>query len=248
MFYQANRAEMEKGATVSWPSMRPLLMLMQIRAGDHHAFDCEYQNDPTNDEASFFQGMQYWVQPQREWVFYGAHDPSLGKTNKSRDPCACLVGGFDRNSGVLCVVEAAVARMVPDRQISKIIEFQRDYRCMVWGIESVQFQEFFRQQLVKESAKAGVPVPAVALIPNTDKALRIESLSPHVNNGLILFNQAHTVLNSQLRHWPEADHDDGPDALHMLWMLAVSRAGGIPKIRTGSNAMPRINLPARATA
>ena len=28
-------------------------------------------------------------------------------------------------------------------------------------------------------------------------------------------------------------HDDGPDMLQMLWMLAISRAGGIPKIRTG---------------
>ena len=177
--------------------------------------------------------MQYWVQPCRDWVFYGAHDPSLGKNNKSRDPSACLVGGFDRNSGKLSVVEAYVARMIPDRQISRIIEFQRDYRCLVWGIESVQFQEFFRQELVKQSAKAGVPVPAVPLIPHSDKDLRIESLSPHVNNGLILFNQAHTVLNSQVRHWPEADHDDGPDALHMLWMLALTRAGGIPKIRTG---------------
>jgi predicted phage terminase large subunit-like protein len=242
-FHQANAADMDKGAIVSWPSMRPLLALMKIRAGDHHAFDCEYQNDPTNDEAAFFQTMQFWVQPSRDWVFYGAHDPSLGKANKSRDPCACLVGGFDRNHGKLSVVEAAVARMVPDRQIHKIIEYQREYRCLVWGIESVQFQEFFRQQLVKESAKAGVPVPAVALIPHTDKALRIESLSPHVGNGLILFNQAHTVLNSQLRHWPEADHDDGPDALHMLWMLAISRAGGIPKIRTGRRAMPSIRTP-----
>lgn len=232
-FYRVNKTDMDAGSVVSWPSMRPLLRLMEIRAGDHHAFDCEYQNDPTNDEAGFFQSMKFWVQPSRDWVFYGAHDPSLGKNNKSRDPCACLVGGFDRNHGILCVVEAAVARMIPDRQISKIIEFQRAYQCLVWGIESVQFQEFFRQQLVKESAKAGIPVPAVPLIPHTDKDLRIESLSPHVNNGLILFSQAHTVLNSQLRHWPEADHDDGPDALHMLWMLAVSRAGGIPKIKTG---------------
>lgn len=232
-FYRQNRADMDAGATVSWPSMRPLLKLMQIRAGDHHAFDCEYQNDPTNDEASFFQGMQYWVQPCRDWVFYGSHDPSLGKNNKSRDPSATLVGGFDREHGVLDLVEARVARRLPELQITHIIDFQRDYRCLVWGIESVQFQEFFRQQLIKASAKAGVPVPAVALIPHTDKALRIESLSPHVNNGLIRFNQAHTVLNTQLRHWPEADHDDGPDALHMLWMLAVSRAGGISIPRTG---------------
>lgn len=232
-FYALHRAEMDAGAVVSWPGVRPLIKLMTIRAEDHHAFDCEYQNDPTNDDNAFFTGMQFWVQPSRDWVFYGAHDPSLGKNNKSRDPSACLVGGFDRIHGKLCVVEAAVARMVPDRQISKIIEFQRVYRCIVWGIESVQFQEFFRQQLIKESARAGVPVPAVPLIPHADKDLRIESLSPHVNNGLILFNQAHTVLNTQVRHWPEADHDDGPDALHMLWMLCLSRAGGIPRITLG---------------
>ena len=130
-----------------------------------------------------------------------------------------------------------MSRRVPDLQISHIIQFQRQYGCMVWGFESIQFQEFMRQELIKRSAQQGCPVPAVALTPHTDKNLRIESLSPHVNNGLILFYQGHTVLNSQVRHWPEADHDDGPDCLQMLWMLAVSRAGGIPKIRTGPRAL-----------
>jgi predicted phage terminase large subunit-like protein len=176
-------------------------------------------------------------------VFYGVDDPSLGKNNRSRDPCAILVGGHDRKTGILDVVEAKVARMVPERQISTIIELQREYQCLVWGIESVQFQEFFRQILVKESARQQVPVPAVPLIPHTDKMLRIESLSPHVANGLIRFNQAHTVLIEQLRHFPEADHDDGPDALHMLWMLAVSRAGGIPKIRLGARSAPTLSMP-----
>lgn len=232
-FYLANKAEMEKGAVVSWPTVRPLLALMKIRAEDHHAFDCEYQNDPTNDENALFTNMQFWVQPSRDWVFYGSHDPSLGKKNKSRDPSATLVGGFDREHGVLSVVEAIVARRVPDRQMSDIIRLQNDYGCRAWAFEAVQFQEFFREVLVKRSAKAGVPVPAIPVIPHDDKDLRIEGLSPHVNNGLILFYQAHTVLNAQVRHYPEADHDDGPDALEMLWKLAISRAGGIPKFRMG---------------
>lgn len=232
-FYDANSVEMLKGAIVSWPTVRPLLALMKIRAEDHRAFDCEYQNDPTNDEHAFFTNMQYWVQPSRDWVFYGSHDPSLGKKNKSRDPSATLVGGFDRNHGKLSVVEAIVARRIPDRQISHIIQFQRDYNCQAWAFEAIQFQEFFRQELVKQSAKLLVPVPAIPVTPNDDKELRIEGLSPHVNNGLILFYQAHTVLNTQVRHWPEADHDDGPDALEMLWKLCLSRAGGIPKFRMG---------------
>ncbi|MEY2689290.1 MAG: hypothetical protein RL375_3489 [Pseudomonadota bacterium] len=232
-FYAQHQVAMDAGAVVSWPTVRPLIKLMMVRAEDHKAFDCEYQNDPTNTETALFTQMRYWVQPCRDWIFYGAHDPSLGKHNKGGDPAACLVGGFDRNHGILDVVEARVARMVPDRQIALIIEFQRTYGCLIWGFEAVQFQEFMRQQLVARSAEAGVPVPAIPVIPHTDKDLRIEGLSPHVNNGLIRFHQAHTVLNTQLRHYPEADHDDGPDALEILWKLAINRAGGIPRIRTG---------------
>jgi predicted phage terminase large subunit-like protein len=232
-FYRENQVEMEAGAVVSWPGMRPLLLLMKIRAADHHAFDCEYQNDPTNSEASYFPKLEFWVQPCRDWVFYGAHDPSLGIFNKRNDPAATLVGGFDRVHGVLDVVEAIVIRRIPDKQISDIIRLQKEYTCLAWGFESVQFQEFMRSELVKRSAAQGIPVPAVPLHPHSDKELRIESLSPHVSNKLIRFRRAHTVLNSQLQHYPEADHDDGPDALHMLWMLAVSRAGGISIPRIG---------------
>ncbi|EFA28471.1 transporter, partial [Haemophilus influenzae HK1212] len=41
------------------------------------------------------------------------------------------------------------------------------------------------RELVKRSAQRGIPVPATATKPNTDKMLRIESLQPHMVNGLI---------------------------------------------------------------
>ena len=69
-----------------------------------------------------------------------------------------------------------------------------------------------------------LPVPALPVIPLEDKALRIESLQPHMANGLIRISPAHQTLIDQLRHYPKADHDDGPDCLHMLWTLAVSRS------------------------
>ncbi|WP_211452590.1 phage terminase large subunit [Collimonas antrihumi] len=234
VFYTLRRTEMDAGAIVSWPSMRPLLMLMKIRAADHASFDAEYQNDPDNDENAPFKVIEFWVQPSRDWVFFGAHDPSMGKKNKRRDPCAILVGGLDRNHGVLDVVEARIARMVPSLQTMTLIELQREYNCLVWGIESVQFQEFFKDEIVKESRKAGVPIPARGIVPGTDKDLRILSMQPHIANGTVRSHQRHTVLNSQLRHYPEADHDDGPDALQMLFMLAFSTfTGTVPRIITG---------------
>lgn len=225
--YRAHQAEMDAGAVVSWPAVRPLYKLMIRRAREGHAaFDSEQQNDPiAGEDAPFAHSIRFWVNRVRDWVFYGACDPSLGKAGAARDPSAIGVGGYDREHGVLSVVEAKIKKRTPDRIISDIIELQREYCCVVWGIESVQFQEFLRTELVKRSAQAGVPVPARALKPITDKLLRIESLQPHMHNGLLLLHPSQTTLIDQFRHFPKADHDDGPDMVQMLWMLAVS--GGV---------------------
>ncbi|MBI3771424.1 MAG: phage terminase large subunit [Gammaproteobacteria bacterium] len=232
-FYRERQAMMDTGAVVSWPSARPLHRLMIVRARDgHEAFDSELQNDPINSKDAPFGTVQYWVMPCRDWIFFGSVDPSLGKNNKGRDPSAILVGGFDREHGILDVVEAAIAKRLPDRIIEDVISMHVEYHCLVWIVEAVQFQEFLRTELVKRSAARGTPVPAVGVTPHADKALRIESLQPHVANGLIRFHPKQKTLLEQLRHWPKADHDDGPDALHMLWMAAISRMGGVPTIAT----------------
>lgn len=223
--YQQNEADMLAGSVVSWAA-RPLLALMKIRVRDgHDTFDSEYQNDPVSGEDALFAGcIHFWVNRLPEWVFYGAVDPSLGKKNKNRDPSAILVGGYNRFTGILDVAEADIRRRLPDKLIEDVIRYQREYHCLCWSFESVQFQEFLRTVLVERSAALGVPVPALPVIPLEDKALRIESLQPHMANGLIRISPAHQTLTDQLRHYPKADHDDGPDCLHMLWTLAVSRS------------------------
>lgn len=233
--YIEHQAEMLKGSKVSWPSLRPLVKLMIRRAREgHSAFDSEQQNDPTaGEDAPFANSIRFWVNRLAEWVFYGACDPSLGKAGNSRDPSAIGIGGYNRETGVMDVVEAVIRKRVPDRIISDVIEMQREYCCIVWGFESVQFQEFLRTELVKRSAQQGAPVPARALIPISDKLLRIESLQPHMHNGLIRLHSSQTTLIDQFRHFPKADHDDGPDMVQMLYMLAVT--GGIAAATQGGN-------------
>jgi predicted phage terminase large subunit-like protein len=225
-YFEANQPAMEAGSAVSWAA-RPLLALMKIRARDgHDTFDSEYQNDPVaGDNAPFAGVIQFWVNRLPEWVFYGACDPSLGKAGASRDPSALLVGGMNRRTGVLDVVEAGIRKRLPDRIISDVIDLQREYRCALWVVETVQFQEFLRSELVKRSAALGVPVPARGIQPIADKLLRIETLQPHVKNGLIRLHATQVTLLEQLRHFPKADHDDGPDALHRLWMAATTGLG-----------------------
>jgi predicted phage terminase large subunit-like protein len=223
-FYREHEAEMNAGAEVSWPAGRPLVELMIIRARDGHAsFDSELQNDPLSAEDAPFVGcITFWVNRLAEWILYGACDPSMGKSSARSDPSAILVGGYNRNTGILDVVEAAIKKRKPDRIISDIIEAQREYRCLMWAVEIIQFQEFLKDELVKRSAILGIPVPAKGIVSRGDKDLRIESIQPHCANGLIRLHPRLVTLIEQLTHWPKADHDDGPDALEMLWSLAVS--------------------------
>ena len=56
---------------------------------------------------------------------------------------------------------------------------------------------------------------------STDKVGRIKSLQPLIASGRIRFSKKHRLLLEQLRQFPKAAHDDGPDALEMA--VAASR-------------------------
>ena len=224
-FYKKNRKAMDAGATVSWPDVRPLYRLMCMRAVDHDAFSQEQQNEAGNNDTAPFKNIQFWTQRQPEWIYFGALDPSLGRQDKSRDPSAILVGGLRREDMTLHVVEADISRRVPDMIIARAIELQKQYHCIAWGIETVQFQEFLYTELLKRAAVAGIAFPGLSIKQSSDKDLRIISLQPHVANGHILLHRSQQTLIEQLRFYPEADHDDGPDALEMLWRIANQYGG-----------------------
>ncbi len=220
-FYRQHRVKMEAGAEVSWPASRPLYRLMCLRAEDREAFDSEQQNDPLSaNEAPFNGCITFWVDRSRDWLLFGAVDPSLGKQGAGRDPSAILVGGFLRGSMTLDVVEASIRKRHPDRIIEDVIALHDVHHPLLWGVEAVQFQEFFAHVLVQRAAERGIALPVRPLVNSADKLLRIESLQPHMAQGRIRLHVSQQALIDQLRHFPRADHDDGPDALEMLWRLA----------------------------
>ncbi|MDD7908625.1 phage terminase large subunit [Pseudovibrio exalbescens] len=222
-FYSAHAAMMNEGAVLNWPELHPLDYLMKERTGSHSAFESEYQNKPMSEDNPF-RSLVYYVQMKRDWLHFGAIDPSLGKNNKNRDPSAILIAGFDRETQVLDVVEASIRKRLPDMIIEDAIALQRMYNCQAWFVETVQFQELLRTDLMKASAKAGLAMPCFPVTPIADKNLRIERLQPPVAAGLIRFNKAHQTLIEQLQQWPNAAHDDGPDCLEMLWTQTLSMA------------------------
>ena len=225
-FYGEQKVEMEKGAQVLWPQVQDLRWLMTKRAENKAAFASEYQNAPIDEAERVFDRFHYYDQLPPNLVYFGAVDPSLGGANRSSDPSAIIVLGRDGSSGKLYVAEAVISKIKPALIIKQVIELQAKYHAQVWAVETVQFQEFFKDELVRQSVAQGVPVPARGIKPTTDKGLRIESLQPHTANGVILFNLNQQALIDQLTYYPKADHDDGPDALQMAFSMAYQRTSG----------------------
>lgn len=224
-YYSRHRKSMQQGARLCWPEVQDLPYLMRLRAAGRDAFEAEHQQEPAAGDELFAGAIRYYDSLPAALDYYGALDPSLGKAGGGRDPSAILVGGWDRREGRLYVTEALIARRSPDRIIEAVIELQARYGCLAWAVEAVAFQEFLRQELVRRSAKRGMPMPARAVTPHANKRLRIESMQPHVQAGSVLLHREQTTLIEQLQYFPRAAHDDGPDALQMLFMLASRGAG-----------------------
>jgi len=223
-FYFSYQAEMREGARMLWPKVQDLVTLMDKWCENRAAFNSELQNEPLDESERVFGDFYYYDSLPQDLQFYGAIDPSMGGRNRGSDPTAILILGRNE-AGILYVAEAIIQRMTPDQSIQRLLELQEQYRCRKWAVETIQFQEFFKTELLKRAAAAGVPFPAEGIKPSQDKKLRIESIQPAVKNGLIRFARDQTQLLDQLRYFPKADHDDGPDALHMAYMVAQNSSG-----------------------
>lgn len=229
-FYLAHQALMDEGAVVSWPAVRGLFWLMRQRAKAPRAFGTEMQGEPRNDEDKVFAPVHFWVNRLSSWVFYGGCDPSMGRGETS-DPSSIVGGGYNRETGVLAVVEASIKRRVPSKLEADLIDFQREYRCLAIGFENNGAFEHSRQTFAKAGALAGVSLPLVGITVTVPPEVRIESLEPYVTDPMtprIVFAPYLTLLLAELDAWPEKQaghHFDGLSGLYMMWRVAASGHG-----------------------
>lgn len=239
-FFTLNKNAMLKGTQVLWPEVEPYDYLMKMRVSDGPAyFDSEKQNEPIDPDDCLFQEDWFSFYDEDETAsrlrngdylgFYCAIDPSMGSVSRKSDPSAILIGGL-RENGVIDVLVADIKKRHPDRIMEDLFHYHEHYQLDRIVIEEVQFQELFKDQVIKEGAKRGIYLAVVGARPHTDKSLRISKLQPHIKNGLIRFSRQDRLLLDQLKYFPKADHDDGPDALEMLFSLIATGQNG-PRIR-----------------
>jgi predicted phage terminase large subunit-like protein len=179
------------------------------------------------------------VVPYDDMEAYGALDPATGESkskSKGKLDFTCILSGYKDLKGRLFVHRDFTKRAKPTEYIKQIFEAYETMPFQKFVVETNLFRNLLIENLVRERRereserkKNGVPnwglrIPFYEIENRDKKEKRIFTLEPKVSNGFILFNRALGVeFMNQVQEFPLADHDDGPDALEMLWGLINNR-------------------------
>lgn len=231
-FYEAHEEEMLVGTEVLWEEKNPYYVLMEMRLSDGEAsFNSELQNDPIDPDNADFneEWLDYYEEELMDFskpnfLIVGANDPSLGK-NKKADTSSIIDLALDLDTGYMYVIGADVEKRKPDAIINDVIETHRRYKRDLkkgyyrFGVETVQFQYFFKDVMAAKALEAGEYIPIEEIQSISNKELRIRSLQPFIKNKWVKFNRKHKELIKQLTEFPMGRNDDAPDGLHMAVSL-----------------------------
>ncbi|MCC7475038.1 MAG: hypothetical protein IT425_06550 [Pirellulales bacterium] len=230
-FYDRHHAAMNENATVLWKEVEDLytLMRMRVEIGDT-AFQREKQCSPTSPlecewpESYFSDAMWFDEWPTELTIRTIALDPSKGGDSSRGDYSAYVLLGIDPRGVVY--VEADLDRRPTPQIVADGLALCRRFAPDSFGVEANQFQELLCDEFRSEFPKHGLGHICPSAIHNTaNKQLRIRRIGPYLSQHRLRFlakSPGTALLVNQLRDFPNATHDDGPDALEMAIRLAES--------------------------
>jgi predicted phage terminase large subunit-like protein len=230
-FYDAHRAAMDAGAELLWPDQEDLYALMCMRVeGGRAAFEREKQGSPLNPELcewpeEYFTHDEFWFDrwPEDLIVRTMALDPSKGADARHGDYSAIVLLGLDAAGRIY--IEADLARRPTPQMVADCCTWHAQFRPDAFAVEANHFQELLGDELVREARQRGRHDFAPwSITNNAPKKVRIRRLAPLLAQRRLAFRSGSPgtrLLVNQLRDFPCADHDDGPDALEMAYRLAM---------------------------
>lgn len=210
-----------------WPTMYSADHLARIKASrTPYYWQSLYQQNPIAEGScewpDGYFGRDIWFEewPQRPQVVVWALDPSKGADARFGDYSAFVRMAVDQHGTMF--VDAHLGRHNTAELVDLAIEFQRKAPADGFVVEVNQFQQLLADQLESRSRQLGVMFPAYSINNTINKLVRIRRLTPYLAKGQMRFkggSEGARMLVSQLRDFPNAEHDDGPDALEMALRL-----------------------------
>ncbi|MBE0491116.1 MAG: phage terminase large subunit [Sulfurospirillum sp.] len=190
---------------------------------DKDSFMSEYQNEPLSKDGTTFGDYEtYEIEPQVQSITIGV-DPALGKAKG--DYFAITILKYDGKRFYATVKMYKIkATLMIDKIMQLYLTLMKHGVPMKIAIETVQFQEFFKDTLDEKCKAIGLHLPIVPLKNTVNKELRIDSISPLVNNHTILIDKKSLIFIDELDTYPKSPHDDGLDSLEMAYRIAKKPA------------------------
>ena len=149
-------------------------------------------------------------------------DPSKGSTeSKFGDYSAFVMLVLDPN-GIL-YVDADLAIRNTSVIVEDALQIQRWFGSNGFAVEGNQFQFMLANEMNRRGVETNTHMPVYTFENQVNKLVRIRQLTPFLSQRRIRFkgdSPGARLLVEQLRDFPVADHDDGPDALEMAIRMA----------------------------
>lgn len=218
-----------------WPERYPLERLEKIRAGQSpYWWNSLFQQRPSQHEsvewpAEYFDDRIWFDEWPRDHVIIKtmALDPSKGKSDKKGDYSAFAMLMVDRNFNMW--IDCDMDRRPPEKIVTDGVELYRNFGPDRFGIESNAWQELLGKDFTRVFLDRGMPwVEPLQIENRVNKIVRIRDLGQFLRDRRLRVkrNAGGRILVQQLREFPLAKHDDGPDAVEMAVRLAEQAIGG----------------------
>jgi predicted phage terminase large subunit-like protein len=256
-FYELNKTEMLKNTKVLWPEKEDYLYLQnEILEIGKPAFLQEKQNEPVNPETRVFQQLHYYRKTSNGFFLemneetipfgelknfcFGALDPATGQTKPIQgagSDYSCIVVGYLHPKTGRIFVDADWTKVAPPSVfIQQVFNMNEIFHFSKFAVEINLFRDLLMQDLVRERKEREkrnqgklIQMPFYEIENNAPKRQRIFALEPKVSHGWIVFNRnlSQEFIN-QISQFPNAAHDDAPDALEMLYNLCHNKYPASP--------------------
>lgn len=217
-----------------WPDKYPLAKLNQMKATiGEYQWAALYQQNPRSGGGTEWPDSYFptsiWFDdwPRTLNLKTIGVDPSKGRDGKTGDYSAIIKLARDTDGTLYC--EADLARRSTEDIVDAVIEMQGLFLADAVAIESNQFQELLATQIIQKAVLAGHPMPVLKIVNVVNKNVRIRRLGPYLSQGKIRFksnSNSTRILVDQLKDFPSANHDDGPDALEMALRTMIELHNG----------------------
>jgi len=209
----------------TWPQSYTIEFLLdRKRKMGTASFNQEYLLKPMDEDSIFkLQWIKYYDPLDIELLpktIVAACDPSVGNKMSSDFKALIVIARTEIETPRYYVLHAWIRKATIGEMTDQIFHIQNRYAPISFGFETNGFQQVLANLIYEKMSRMRLPIPIKEIQNTTNKELRVNSIAPHIERGLVYFlkdDPDQELLIDQFLLFPNGEHDDGPDVFQMAF-------------------------------